>query len=230
MLTSVMTTLATLLKEHRSDIVRLLKQHGEMTCESLAAALGLTRVSARRHLEILERQGYVAYRAVTRGRGRPSYSYSLTARAAELFPRSYDALACELLQMTQECFGQQGVLRVISARAELVLRHLAPHLEPLDFAARVAKLAEFLIERGYLAECEALPDGSFRLIERNCPTINVAKVYSELCAQERQLYEALLGGKVVREQRMADGDGVCAYRIFPPSSVARASDSERERG
>jgi predicted ArsR family transcriptional regulator len=70
----------------------------------------------------------------------------------------------------------------------------------------------------YLAEYEALPDGSFRLIERNCPTINVATAFSELCAQERQLYEALLGGKVVREQRLADGDNACAYRVFPPSS------------
>ncbi len=224
-----MTTLAPLLKEHRSDIIRLLKQQGEMTSEALAAALGVTRVSVRRHLEILERQGYVTYRAVTSGRGRPSYHYSLTARAAELFPRSYDALACELLQMTQECFGQQGLLRVISARAEQIFRHLAPHLTPLDFAGRVAKLAEFLIERGYLAEYEALPDGSFRLIERNCPTINVAKAYSELCAQERQLYEALLGGQVVREQRIADGDGACAYRVFPPSTARRASDSEGER-
>lgn len=224
MLCSAMTTLTTLLKEHRSDIVRLLKQHGELTSEALATALGLTRVSTRRHLEILERQGYVTYRTVVQGRGRPSRRYSLTARAAELFPRSYDALACELLQTTRECFGEEGVLRVISARAAQVLRHLAPHLTPLDFPARVAKLAEFLIERGYLAEYEALPDGSFRLIERNCPTINVAKAFSELCAQERQLYENLLGGRVVREQWMANGDGACGYRIFPPS-VASAGEA-----
>ncbi|MFQ3582005.1 MAG: ArsR family transcriptional regulator [Chloracidobacterium sp.] len=227
-----MTTVATLLKEHlkehRNDIICLLKQHGEMTSEALAEALGLTRVSVRRHLEILERQGYVAYRVVTCGRGRPGHHYSLTPQAAQLFPNSYDALACELLQTTRQCFGQEGVLRVISARAEQVLRHLAPQLEPLNFSARVAKLAEFLVERGYLADYEALPDGSFRLIERNCPTLNVAKVFSELCAQERQLYEALLGGKVVREQRIADGDGACAYRVFPPLMESPRASFQRE--
>ncbi len=225
MLWAAMTALTGLLKEHRSDIIRLLKQHGELTSEALAAALGLTRVSTRRHLEILERQGYVTYRTVAQGRGRPCHYYSLTARAAELFPRSYDVLACELLQMTRQCFGEEAVLRVISARAAQVLRHLAPHLAGLDFPARVAKLAEFLIERGYLAEYEALPDGSFRLIERNCPTINVAKTFSELCAQERQLYEALLGGQVVREQWMANGDGACGYRIFPPSAAASSGET-----
>lgn len=209
---------STLLKERRNEIVHLLKVRGEMTADCLASELKLTKVGIRRHLELLEQHGYVGYRAEWKERGRPCYVYFLTEKAEDLFPKSYDVLARDILRMTRQCFGEKGVLKVISQRADETCKVLEPQLAGLNFSQRVAKLAEFLIERGYLAEYHALPDGSFHLIERNCPTVSVAQEFPQLCQQEKRLYETLLGGEIIREQRIAGGDAMCAYRVFPPKA------------
>jgi predicted ArsR family transcriptional regulator len=207
-----------LLKEKRTEIIHLLRARGAMTVDHLAVEMKLTKVGIRRHLETLEKHGYVHYRTEWRERGRPCHVYSLTEKAEDLFPKTYDALAKEVLRFTKQCFGERGVLKVINARADETLAHLRPQFEGLSFHQRVEKLAEFLVSRGYLAEYHALPDGSYQLIERNCPTIAVAYEFPQLCQQEKCLYAELLGGEIIREQRIAGGDRVCAYRVFPPSN------------
>lgn len=224
-----MTMNSTLLKERRNEIVHLLKVRGEMTADCLASELKLTKVGIRRHLELLEQHGYVGYRAEWKERGRPCHVYFLTEKAEDLFPKSYDVLARDVLRMTRQCFGEKGVLKVISQRADETCKLLQPQLAGLNFSQRVAKLAEFLIERGYLAEYHALPDGSFHLIERNCPTVSVAQEFSQLCQQEKRLYETLLGGEIIREQRIAGGDAMCAYRVFPPKAEAAQAGAPAEQ-
>ncbi len=225
-----MNSTSNVLKEKRGEIVNLLKTRGGMTADTLAELLGLTKVAVRRHLELLEKDGYVGYRAEWRERGRPCHVYSLTEKADSLFPKTYDALARDLLRSTQECFGERGVLKVVNHRTNDMVAALRPHLEGLEFEQRVERLATLLVERGYLAECRKLADGSFLLVEKNCPTINVAYEFPQICQQERRLYAELLNCEVIREQRIAGGDQVCAYRILkpivPPGKTAVESEEE----
>lgn len=219
-----------LLKEKRCEIINLLKTRGAMTVDALAAELHLTKVSIRRHLELLEKDELVIYRTEWRERGRPHHLYSLSAKGENLFPKTYDVLAKDLLSATQRCFGERGVLKVLSTRAEDMVAAMLPQLEGLMFEARVEKLAKILLERGYLAECQPLPDGSYLLVERNCPTISIAYEFSQICHQEKRLYAELLGCEVIREQRIAGGDQVCAYRILKPHSPQSTLETESSLG
>lgn len=218
-----------LLKEKRSEIINLLKEHGKMTVDVLAVELRLTKVSVRRHLELLEKDGLVSFQTEWQERGRPHHVYSLTEKAESLFPKTYDIFARDLLRVTQRCYGERGVLKILSTRADEMVATLRPQLESLGFDERVEKLAALLIERGYLAECQRMPDGSYTLIERNCPTINVAYEFSQVCHQEKRLYTELLGSEVIREQRIASGDQICAYRVLRPAEPEKPFEKKPNR-
>ena len=56
-------------------------------------------------------------------------------------------------------------------------------------------------------------DGELRLIERNCPFLNVASRRPALCSVTVSTLSRLLGYRVVREKRFQDGDGRCVFRV-----------------
>ena len=73
---------------------------------------------------MLERDRLVRYDLVQRGKGRPSYVYSLSSEADNLFPKNYAALAKELLgylaaeddQQVIELFDQRAQRRIRQAQ------------------------------------------------------------------------------------------------------------------
>jgi DeoR family suf operon transcriptional repressor len=88
-----------------------------------------------------------------------------------------------------------------------------------DFAARVAELARILDEDGYLASFEALPDGSFRIVEHNCAVLDVAERYGQACSSEIAfLRQALPDARVERVSHMIAGAHSCAYEVTPATS------------
>ena len=50
-----------------------------------------------------------------------------------------------------------------------------------DFGERVRTLAEIQDQKGYMVKVEELPDGSYELIEYNCPIFQVANQYNHAC-------------------------------------------------
>jgi predicted ArsR family transcriptional regulator len=62
------------------------------------------------------------------------------------------------------------------------------------------------------------PDG-IRLIERNCPFLNVAVAHPALCSISVSMLTRLLGVRVVREERFQAGDRRCVFRILPDVPV-----------
>ena len=82
----------------RRAVLDLLKRNGEQTVAQLGAALGLSGVGVRRHLEVLEHIGLVRQTTRPQGRGRPAYVYALTEMGHDLFPRNYHQLVGQLLE------------------------------------------------------------------------------------------------------------------------------------
>ncbi len=85
----------------------LLRRSGN-TVEDLAQAVGLTDNGVRAHLAALERDGIVRQRgSVPRGSGgrKPAYIYELTPEAEDLFPKAYEPV---LRQRLDVLAGQLG--------------------------------------------------------------------------------------------------------------------------
>lgn len=204
-----------LLKESRSAILDLLKINGAMSVEQLAQSLDVSKVCVRRHLNLLESDGIVAFEQEKHERGRPRFMYRLTEKARCLFPHLYDEFAKEVLVHLQRQFGEDALLKVLSARADELIAQLKEQLAELSFDERVRELTKVVNAKGYLAETRKMKDGSYRLRQRNCPTENVAVAYPHVCEEEIRVYREALGCEIIRECRIADGAQQCEYRIVP---------------
>ena len=205
-----------ILKESRSAIIDLLKINGGMSVEQLAHELEVSKVCVRRHLSLLERDGLISYLEQRHERGRPRFIYRLTQKARCLFPQIYDEFAKDILIHLKSQFGDEGLRRVLSARADGLIAQLNEELLGLNFDERVKSLAKVISTKGYLADARKLKDGTYRLRQRNCPTENVAVAYPHVCDEEVRVYSESLGCEVVRECRIADGARMCEFRISPP--------------
>jgi predicted ArsR family transcriptional regulator len=200
----------------REEIISLLRARGGGNADELASSLGISKQCVRKHLDSLERDGYVQHAAERGERGRPSYIYRLTIKADELFPKRYDLFAKAVLRQIDQVWGERGLNTVFCGCANEMIGRLQPQLKNLGFDARVRRLAELLAESGYDAEVEKLPDGSYLLSEWNCPIVDVARDYRQLCERELEIYRQLLGTEVFRESRIAAGASRCAYRVLRP--------------
>jgi predicted ArsR family transcriptional regulator len=205
-----------LLGASREEIINLLRSRGGAHADELASVLGVSKQCVRKHLDVLERDGYVEHMAERGERGRPAHRYRLTTKADQLFPKRYDLFAKAVLQQINTVWGERGLNTVFCGCANEMVGRLRPQLENLGFDARVRRLAELLYEEGYEAEVEKRTDGSYLLTEWNCPLTEVARDYRQVCERELEVYRELLGTEVFRESRIAGGASRCAYRVLRP--------------
>jgi predicted ArsR family transcriptional regulator len=212
----VVATLKNVLGESREVIVQELRARGAVSADELAVALGVTKQCVRKHLDVLERDGYVEHATARGDRGRPAHVFRLTTKAEELFPKRYDLFAKSVLRQIGEVWGERGLNTVFCGCASEMVAELRPRLEGLGFDERVRRLTELLREAGYEAEAEELEDGSYVLTEWNCPQAELAREYRQLCEQELIVYRELLETEVFRESRIAGGASRCAYRVLRP--------------
>ena len=203
----------------REEIVQQLRARGASGADELAEALGVTRQCVRKHLDVLEREGYVEHAAARGDRGRPAHVFRLTAKAEELFPKRYDLFAKSVLRQIGEVWGERGLDAVFCGCATEMVEGLRPQLEGLGFDARILRLTELLRETGYEAEAERLADGSYLLTEWNCPQAELAREYRQLCDRELTVYRELLDTEVLRESRIAGGASRCAYKVMRPKKA-----------
>jgi predicted ArsR family transcriptional regulator len=198
-------------------IVDRLKRVGAATVPELADALELTAAGVRQHVDALSANGLIeAHARAPHGRGRPATEWRLTDLAADLFPDRHDDLTVGLIDALRASLGDDGLQRVIDARAEVQLGEYL-HAIPADasITKRVNALARQRTSEGYLAEVVRGGDGSVVLIEHHCPICTAASACQGLCRSELDLFRAALGDDVdvERTQHLMAGDARCAYRI-----------------
>jgi len=199
--------------ETRTQILTLLRQRGRMTAAELSEALGIGAVGVRQHLALLDRDGLIATAGLRRGVGRPSHLYALTPTAEGLFPKRYDRLALDALAFVEEQGGEPAIDRLFAERRRKLAEQYGPRLAGKPRGQQVAELAAILNEQGYMCEWDELPDGTFLLVEHNCPVDCVARDYPQACEHELKLYEQVLGVPLVREETISEGGLCCRYRI-----------------
>jgi predicted ArsR family transcriptional regulator len=150
--------------------------------------------------------------SVRRGIGRPSHLYALTSQAEALFPRCYERLLLDALDMIVERGGPEAIDLLFTQRRLALAQQYAPRLQGKHPAERMAELVTILNEQGYMCEWAQNPDGSLELIEYNCPIDCAARDHPQACEHELQLYQEVLGIPLTREETIAEGSNCCRYR------------------
>lgn len=196
-------------------LLELLKRQGGQTMQQLATKLSLTVPGARRHLLNLEEEGLAQSRIEKpKGRGRPQKVYLLTDKGEALFPKTYARLCAELLRGVRTVYGPHAVEKVLQARnAELSAKFRSRCSPEETLEVQLQQLAEWLSETCFDAYIEHA-DNVWYLTERNCPHLEVAQQFPQVCVSECKLFQSLLPNcDVRREAHMACGQLECRYRI-----------------
>jgi predicted ArsR family transcriptional regulator len=195
--------------------VELLQRCGPLTAAALGARLGVSAVAVRRHLELLERDGFVVQTVQPASRGRPAHLYSLTAEGHELFPRAYDQLALHLLAAAGSAYGADAVDELFARRQRLLAERYRDRVADAAGVAGLAReLAAIQDENGYMAESVDEPDGPV-VREHNCAIGRIAAAHPAACRYELELLRDLAGPDVTVERvaHLQSGDSHCAYRL-----------------
>ena len=201
----------------RDRVLLQLKTRGTATAAVLAKRLDVTPMAIRQHLAALENEGLVTHIEERRAVGRPARVWDLTQRAAERFPDSHADLTVELLAAVKDVFGEEGLERLIHARAGKQRQSYRQQLpgEGTSLAVRVAALSELRREEGYMADWSQEPDGSFLLVENHCPICAAATLCQGFCRDELELFREVIGpdAEVERSEHLLAEARRCAYRI-----------------
>lgn len=206
----------------RQRILEILKERNQATVEQLSAALELTPVTIRHHLDILRGEGLVGAPQVLRrsGPGRPQYTYALTEAAGDHFPKNYHGLANLMLNEIRQHVAPDEMERILHGVARRMAAQ-APPLQPAQAPQEVMNaVVSFLNAKGYVARWEETPEGDCLLHTCNCPYERVSQAHSEVCAIDVSLVRQLVGASVQQVSHMTAGDDSCSY-LFRFESVGR---------
>ena len=201
-------------------ILRFLKFRGAQNTTAIARHLKVTLPGARKHLKALLEAKLVSFADQTGEVGRPKRSWHLTPLADKRFPDSHAVLTLEMITSIRSVFGEAGLDRLIEAReGETETRYGASLAGLRDTARKVARLAEMRSDEGYMADWQALPDGTYLLAENHCPICAAARICQGFCRSELSVFRAALGPQVTveRAEHILGGARRCAYRITPVS-------------
>lgn len=196
----------------RRQILDILKRRGRATLEELSREVGLSAVTVRVHLSVLQRDDLVSVEEV-RGRvGRPYFVYSLTEEADELFPKRYHVLANRLLSGLNDVLPENTIQGLLDHVAEVWAAERAHRLGGKGLAEKVAEVTQIRSEEGAIADWEKVEEG-YLIRQYNCPNLLVSRVHSQVCEVEEDYLKRMLGVPLARAGCIAHGDRVCSYLV-----------------
>jgi predicted ArsR family transcriptional regulator len=202
----------------RGRIVTLLRRSGR-TVEGLARELGLTDSGVRAHLATLERDGVVRQRGFVRrgsGGGKPAYVYELTPEAEELYPKGYEPVLRQLLDVLSGRLGpeeSEAVLRIVGRRQAEELG------VPVDgVRSRLEAAVGVLNELGGLAELEE-SDGGFAIRGYSCPLTSVVRDHPEACRLAEALLTELTGLPINEHCDRDESTCRCCFEAANPQAA-----------
>lgn len=197
-------------------LLHLLKTRGPQQAADAGVVLGMTAEAARQQLAKLATAGMVEAFSQVRGVGRPSQFWQLTQAGNKHFPDTHSELTVQLLDTVRQAFGEQAIDRLIDMREQTSRQLYQRELSGLpELKDRVARLAQLRTREGYMAEFEALEDGTFLLIENHCPICAAATACQGFCRAELMVFEQVLQARVERVEHILAKARRCAYTIRP---------------
>lgn len=201
----------------REAVLSSLLRHGELTAAELAKLLGVSVQAMRRHLRGLEVDGLVQASTTTRGPGRPSNRWQLTAKARARFPDGSEDFALGLLQSMAHALPAHTIEQLLTQQAHQKAAAYRAHIGPGPLQQRLQQLVELRRQEGFVAECSPDPEGQGWLMrEFHCSVIRIAEQFPCVCDQElRLIRETFPDCQVDRVQWRLEKGHSCGFRLRP---------------
>jgi predicted ArsR family transcriptional regulator len=200
----------------RGRILQLLRGTG-LTVNELMAELELTDNAVRAHLAALEKDGLVKQAGIQPGVRKPHFTYRLTARGEELFPKAYDLLLNQLVQVLKQRLPPKEVEAILETVGSSLAADQGTTKREQDITktrslqARVKRAVEVLGALGGAATIEK-ESGTLTIRGKACPLAVTVVEHPEACQLARALVAQIVGAPVI-ERCDREGTPSCAFEI-----------------
>ena len=191
---------------------------GALPSSVMAEELGISSMAVRQHLRELGEAGDVTSEDVSRGKGRPTKFWKLTANANRHFSDRHRDLILDLLIGLSETVGSEGMDALLKRRGTAQVEVYSKKVDRSASLFRQAKaLAKLRSEEGYMADVEKDEAGVCYLVENHCPICAAAENCAGFCAGELSVFQQTFGDavSVERTEHLMTDSRRCVYRIAP---------------
>lgn len=204
--------LAEIGRTQRLEILNSLKRTRGMSVNELVEKMKMSYMGIKQHCITLQRDGYLDTWRRPQRMGRPEMVYRLTRRSHDLFQTDSNGLTLELLKSVREIYGPNAAEKLLYSIFEKKTAALKAKAKGETLAERAKWLARIRDDEGYMAQF--LPDGDEggpQILECHSPILNLLERYPIIGRLERDMFQAVLGTRVRREETRNSGQYECAF-------------------
>jgi predicted ArsR family transcriptional regulator len=204
--------LAEIGRTQRLEILNSLKRSKGMSVNELVRKMKMSYMGIKQHCLTLQRDGYLDTWRRPQKMGRPEMVYRLTRRSHDLFPTDSNRLTLELLRSAQDIYGRNAPEKLLYHVFERKIAATKQKVKGDTVADRAKWLAKLRDSEGHMAQFTTdEKEGGPQILECHSPILNLLDRYPILGRLEQDLFEAVLGTTVRREENRNSGLYECAF-------------------
>jgi predicted ArsR family transcriptional regulator len=204
--------LAEIGRTQRLEILNYLKRSKGMSVNELVARLNMSYMGIKQHCSTLHRDGYLDTWRRPQKMGRPEMVYRLTPRTHDLFPAESNKFTLELLKSIREIHGPNAPEKLLYNVYERKTAALKAKVKGDTVADRAKWLARLRDNEGYMSQfVNDAKQGGPQILECHSPVMNLLDNYRIIGRLEQDMFEAVLGTGVRREETRESGQYECAF-------------------
>jgi predicted ArsR family transcriptional regulator len=198
----------------KNIVANLLGRH--TTAVELATILKINESAIRRHLDLLEKEGFVVSRFEISGKGRPKKLYSLTSQGRSLFPRKTRELLSLLIKRTTQRFGEGEVESLMLSVARDFATQIVTKKAEGTLFNRLNQLVQILDDYGFFTSLSK-QDDKYVIEYRNCVFEDVIGQFGKyVCKIDEEITREIAGNVNIEwKECIAKGDRRCLQVISP---------------
>jgi predicted ArsR family transcriptional regulator len=203
--------LAEIGRTQRLEIINSLKRTKGMSVNELVDKMGMSYMGIKQHCLTLQRDGYLDTWRRPQKMGRPEMVYRLTRRSHDLFPADSNYITMELLNSAKDIYGANAPEKLLYNIFEKRTAALKAKVKGDTVAERAKWLAKVRDSEGYMAEFRPTEKDGPQILECHSPIMNVLEKFPIIGRLEQDMFEAVLGTQVRREETRTSGLYECAF-------------------
>jgi predicted ArsR family transcriptional regulator len=203
--------LAEIGRTQRLEILNSLKRSKGMSVNELVEKMKMSYMGIKQHCLTLERDGYLDTWRRPQKMGRPEMVYRLTPRTHDLFQTDSNQFTLELLNSIREIYGPNGPEKLLFNVFERRTNALKTRVKGETIADRARWLTRVRDGDGYMSQFVMDGESGPQILECHSPVMNLLEAYPIVGRFEQDMFEAVLGARVRREESRASGLYECAF-------------------
>ena len=199
-------------RTQRLEILNSLKRTKGMSVNELVDKMKMSYMGIKQHCVTLQRDGYLDTWRRPQKMGRPEMVYRLTRRSHDLFTVDSNQFTLELLTSIQQIHGTNAPEKLLYNLFERRTVFLKSKVKGASVADRAKWMARTRDSEGHMAQFVAGgKDESAHILECHSPIMNLLDCYPIIGRLEEELFQAVIGTKVRREESRSSGLYECAF-------------------